>query len=205
MTKVWHVCISGFSQSLTEPTGLEALWGKLRHRMPPNDNRVIVTPREWDDDMEAMARFIVRNGDGLLNVYAYSWGAGHGFLKFANACQSYGLQIRRVVLADPVYASKLWSFSWRALTNKFLPPKIKVPTNVHLVRYYRQRTTKPAGHEVVAVAKDATRVVFRGWLDLPHTRMDDSLDFHAASLTAAGETENEAAFWREANASADSN
>ena len=74
----WHLCISGFTQNLGRPSGLQVLWQQLRSRH--HNGKVCVELCTWNDNFAHLAEFIwrFRPADGRVRicVYAYSWGGG---------------------------------------------------------------------------------------------------------------------------------
>ena len=108
MIGTWIYCISGFRQDEGEANGLFRLWLKLHELAAPS---VHVALREWDTDWQEQAALVAQtsiNGLGpRVLVCAYSWGAGHGLLRFAEALRASGIEIATAVLADPVYRSRL--------------------------------------------------------------------------------------------------
>ena len=169
------VVISGFSQDLSAPTGLEQLWMKLRQLYECRDEEKTcrVSLHTWDEDFEAFTNNVIRTGPehvGLidLRVAAYSWGAGRGFVRLAEACKARGIRIHRAVLSDPVY--HCWWMPWRALWSPLIgEPKIKVPSSVKEVWYLRQSVDVPKGHEVIAEKATHTGIRDYGYLTRAHS------------------------------------
>lgn len=72
---------------------------------------------------------------------------------------------------------------------------IEIPTNVHEVVYFVQRNPvvsvgrdggwiQPAGHEVIPVSRQTTKVWPPKILSQDHSNMDDSREYHQALLEA---------------------
>lgn len=179
-----HVCISGFTQSLQRASGLENLWLMLRDEHEGGACRVSL--REWDSDWDAFAEHVWRTGlggDVDVRVYAYSWGAGHGFVRLARELGARGIQIRYAVLSDPVY--RRWYALWRSVWSPLLgEPTIEVPANVREVAYLIQRRNIPHGHRLVA-EHPKTVIHEPRTLDYSHQYMDDAIEFHEASIDIA--------------------
>src|SRR6185437_8047403 len=116
--------------------------------------------REWDADWQRVAEHVLLcaiAGDvrPQIKIYAFSWGAGWGFLQLARRLRERGLEVDAAVLSDPVYRSPLLIDRWRSLVGR---PKIVVPDNVHQVDWFYQRTNTPHGGRVVALDPKRTDV-----------------------------------------------
>lgn len=179
----FHVPIMGFTQDQSRESGLEKLWRKLREELPL-DTQCLVHPQTWDADFEALAEFIWRNGSSstVVNIYAYSWGCGHGFVKLAKALQKRGIQVPQAVLSDPVYHS--WWRPWRGIFHASLNPPIVVPENVWHVDSFFQRRNTPQGASLVLKNK-AARQCPPVQLLCNHQYMDDAKEFHEKVLEIA--------------------
>jgi len=149
------VLISGFRQRHGRATtGLDDLWHRLRSELVGPDCAVWL--KCWDDDFRALAAQIKRYSHGKavrVSVAAYSWGVGHGAVTFAKELKHYGIDIDVLYSIDGVYRH------WLPLRSLFsrrnpLAPRIVVPSNVRSVRYWRQTTNYPQGHELVAELND---------------------------------------------------
>lgn len=179
----WHLCIGGFRQHEGELTGLHRLWLKLRALASPS---TVVTLREWDADWAELAELIWLssiNGQGpTINVYAYSWGAGYGFVELAKALRARGLWVHAACLCDPVYRSRLLVMRWLALIPNM---EIVVPSNVQSVHWTRQRVGRPMGHDLVAESRN-TYIAQPVICECDHRHMDEHPAFHRLALEAAG-------------------
>jgi hypothetical protein len=188
MVREWHIVISGFRQSLAQPTGSERLWLDLRSASKPG---TCIQAQQWDDDWQGLANRIRRCSVATptIRVYAYSWGAGHGFIALANACRTLGLNIADAVLCDPVYRSTLLP-TWLTINPLSLmrTPTIKVPDNVRHVHWLRQRKDLPAGHDVVPADPRKTIVFKPTLLAIGHSQMDNSDEYHTLAKSIAGVT-----------------
>lgn len=146
---VWHVVISGFTQHRGDPTGSQRLWLKLRGLV--NNGRSCVEFFPWNSNWRDVAEWIWRcrpeERPPRVYVYAYSWGAGGGFVRLARALRKRGIEIEFAVLSDPVYCPPLRCLAWLALV-PWIP--IRVPDNVRRVHYFLQRLNFPRGHKLVA-------------------------------------------------------
>lgn len=173
----WHIVIGGFLQHEGKPTGMVALWRRLqaRHAAPG----VCIELRCWHDHWSELAELIWRvqpeDEPPVVKVYAYSWGAGFGAMQLARELARRGVPIAWMVLSDPVYRSPCVLFRWLALT----PWRtIRVPPNVRAVRWFRQRLSLPAGHDLVAMQKERTAIAPAVWAEVSHAYMDDCRLFH---------------------------
>lgn len=183
-----HVIISGFSQHISRENGVVELWRKMR---PLADCNTAVDLWTWDSnwpDVAAMMKMIAGDDAGQVFIYAYSWGAGWGFVQLARELDKLGMTVERAVLADPVYRSPLlptWLPANLLSLSRF--PKIEVPANVGRVAWTYQRQDYPRGHQPVA-AKGSETIIDPGiLLHHPHAGMDNSQTWHALSLQVASE------------------
>lgn len=176
----FHVPIMGFTQDQSRESGLEKLWRKLRETLPL-ESQCLVHPQTWNADFEALAEFIWRNESSatVVNIYAYSWGCGHGFVKLAKALEKRGIQVPKAVLSDPVYHS--WWRPWRGIFHASINPPIVVPSNVWHVDSFYQRLNTPQGAELVLKNSNATQSDPVKLL-CNHQYMDDADEFHEKVL-----------------------
>lgn len=179
-----HVLISGFTQTVAQPTGIEKLWLAMRKHEAPSCR---VSMLEWDNDWSGFAEHAIRTANGKvreldLRCYAYSWGCGYGFMQMCRELRRRGAKVSRAVLCDPVYHSA--RTPWRAVFSPFWTPKICVPDNVGEVWYFRQNQNKPAGHEVIARSCE-TKINPPVWLQCEHAYADDAPEFHELALEVA--------------------
>lgn len=186
---VWHVLIAGFTQRIGQPTGMHSLWLRINQLFSGPEVQCELHPWHacWDEIAENIKISRSPSPPTIL-VYAYSWGAGWGFIKLAQALEERGLVVRAAVLCDPVYRSRWLSMSWRSLvTCGCLRPTIPVPANVRWVRWLYQRNGLPAGHRPVAVHPRATHI--DQGIEVPgvvHNSMDELDEFHELALDTAG-------------------
>ena len=171
----WHICISGFRQNKAELNGMELLWLGLRGHSSP---KVCVQYYAWNEDWKAIAKFISRNSNDetRINVYAYSWGAGWGFVNLAKRLGQEGMYINNTVLCDPVSRSPYLP-AWLPLNPLSLlsDRKLKLPDNIREIHWLRQKVNRPCGHTPIcehAIIHDPVE------LKVPHSAMEDSPEFH---------------------------
>ena len=178
------ICISGFTQNLGKPNGIEKLWMEMRDMENPS---VRTSYKPWHSRWGNFAEHILRtspNDPRMLDIriFAYSWGCGHGFTALSKQLLKRGIKVSAAVLCDPVYHK--WSAPWRAMISPFVTPTIKVPRNVKEVWWLYQRQGKPMGHDVVAC--NPGTVVHSGIkMDVSHSYADDNPRFHELSLEVA--------------------
>lgn len=176
----WIVPITGFTQSIAEPTGFDSLWHRLRDF--DVGSSVVLTPQEWKANFGHIAEFIFRHKghtDPPVYVFAYSWGCGRGFVRLAKELKKRGITIDHAVLCDPVYHS--WSRLWRAV---LFSPAIKIPSNVKRVSWFRQEQSYPRATTLKAVGN--TLIEPPVTLNNDHAWMDDASEFHAKCLEVLG-------------------
>lgn len=159
-----------------------------------NNAQVQVRGCYWNDNFKDLAETIARmyphSGRPKVAIYCYSWGAGNGMVKLANALKGRGVGVDMVVASDPVYHSRSLVLRWMALIKNWLPiPVIRVPKNVRWVAWYRQTSNRPAGCTLEAEDDESPTfiepptVVDTG---RRHQYMDDLPEFHSRSLAEAG-------------------
>jgi len=178
----------GFTENASRATGVEKLWADMRRYS--SRGVVVLTPREWRDDMDALASFISRNSncEAAVLVVAYSWGCGVGFRRFAQAAWVLGFPVVCACLADPVYRSPILP-SWLPLNPLSLTrvPRLGVPASVRNVRWVRQSTDIPAGHDLYAEDPGMTCIDPPLWCECGHRTIDDSPAFKRIVLEAVEE------------------
>lgn len=197
MIKTWHICISGFTQSLRRETGFDRLWKQLRKVASEEVSTPL--PIAWNKiKASGIADMIFRsaqNGREVISpricVYAYSWGCGHGFLKLASELRKRGadrFKIANVVLCDPIYHH--WFRPLAAMTTgrwaeRFA--KIKIPDNVWHVDSFFQRQNRPQGFKLVKKNPDSIYPILNSSTQLKynHAYMDNAPEFHEKCLTIA--------------------
>lgn len=144
----------------------------------------------WDACPEQTAEYIYRLGrkdtPPDICIFAYSWGAGYGFVNLARALHDRGLRVHTAVLCDPVHYS--WA-RWRALLPQTLFHRVisvNVPPNVDRVHRFWQRIDKPAGHPL-KLESGRTQYLSDTELHVPHTEMDNTPEFRRRCLEVAHE------------------
>lgn len=180
---IWHVVISGFLQDEGQPTGMVELWRRLRKL---TGAETCVELRNWNDNWRQFAELIWRmrpyHGKPDVRVYAYSWGAGWGAMQLARQLKRRGINVRVMVLSDPVYRSPWLLLRWLSLGSLAF---IVVPDNVQEVLWFRQKVNRPKGHRLVAEDPDRTRIAESKWAEVAHQYMDDLDEFHATCAEVA--------------------
>lgn len=172
MIKNWICCISGFLQSKGQDNGTFKLWKKLGVYRSPN---TAVSLHEWNSDFSEIAAIIEKSGVQNVLIFAYSWGAGNGAKRLSVELLKKGINVKNMVLSDPVYRSPLWIFSWQALLNI---RSITYPRNVWNIDYFVQQNIPPKGHTVKIEDKTIEPVI----LNSTHLLMDDHEEYHNKCL-----------------------
>lgn len=182
----YHVPIMGFTQNKSRESGLEKLWRKIRVSLPL-ESHCLVHPQEWDADFDSLSEFIWRNGSSavVVNIYCYSWGCGHGFIKLAKALQDRGIQVPKAVLCDPVFHQ--WWRPWRGIFHASMNPPIVVPSNVWHIDSFFQRQNTPQG-ATIRMRNQAGTQSDPVELIRSHAYMDDAEEFHAKVLQVAADS-----------------
>jgi len=173
MIKQWHIFISGFTENRAQSTGLQLAWesAKTNKDVKHKEEKVFFPVLPWNHDWHSLARSIQINSitpenyykPPLINIYAYSWGAGYGAIQLASSLLSAGnYEVQNMVLADPVYCSTNPLMRWRALfcdRVKFLrrfTPVITIPKNVGHVYWNRQYNNWPRAHALATALNSET-------------------------------------------------
>lgn len=186
----WCFVIGGYTQDYGELTGTHRLWMKIRNRLAPLGWQVQLHPwyERWSNVAEAV-RISQNSVPPQVAVYGYSYGGGWGFTQLARQLQARGLYVDVACLCDAVYRSPWFPhvLSWRAMIGR---PVIEVPTNVRRVRYLRQRTSRPFGHQLRALDEEFTVLEDAGIVQgVAHTGMDDSKQWQAVAMDVVKEIE----------------
>lgn len=184
--KDWHLVISGFTQHEGRMHGCLRLAQELRALSSP---QTFVGLREWDSNWERIAEHMQlvsdwNDRDPVIRLYAYSWGCGNGVVQLAEQLAMRGLKIQHVVMADPVYYSRLPLWLARGI-GVLRRGTVDVPANIQRVSWLRQFKNIPGGCDLRAVG-DATAIEAPIELQIPHEQVDDAEAFHALALKVAG-------------------
>lgn len=193
-----HFAISGFRQNAESWHGIAELVERLRqdgHALEAC-SRVVYQP--WCADWSAIANHAWLLGDfygvrPTVAIYGYSWGGGHGAMELARELGRRGIEVRAMVLADPVYRPRsalAWLYSWRALCNLAWPivgePLIRVPGNVREVWSFHQTQDRPSGHKMISDSRVNGPTIYpRELLRTTHAYIDNAPEFHAKALEIA--------------------
>jgi pimeloyl-ACP methyl ester carboxylesterase len=187
----FHLIVSGFCQHRGQRHGLHNLFVPLHlaHASGETVVELLAWNERWRDVADDIANLAMPldPADVRVFVYAFSWGAGWGFVQLARQLRRHRIRVECAVLSDPVYRSRWLSLSWRSLCSlSLLRPTICVPDNVEEVRWFRQKWNRPCGHDLVAEDRRRTRI--RPPVELkgtPHTLMDDAYEFRELALRVA--------------------
>lgn len=182
--KRFHVPIMGYTQSAGTPTGIERLWQRMREEIPEGLGQCVIEPKVWNENFGRLAEFIHRNiaTDGVVNVYAYSWGVGHGARKLCQQLHRRGIQVPQLVACDPVFHSKLRP--WRGMFPAIWNGPIIFPANVWHARSFIQRQNTPQG-TLLKLDNQAAIVEKPVELQYDHQYIDDSFEFHDLAVSVA--------------------
>lgn len=189
MIKRWHHLIQGYTQNLHAPTGIEQLWLALQD--VAGASNVALELWQWDDQWADIAGFIKRcsTPDVEIFIYAYSWGAGHGFTTLAKELQKLKINVKHAVLCDPVWRRPgIPTFLGGIGSALSLTPwnKINIPDNVARVSWCRQHNNTPAGHDLVADNGKKTIIDPAQVLtDVVHQTIDESPWFQSKAIEVA--------------------
>ena len=182
----WHVCISGFLQREGKMNGIVQLWSDLHFEHAGSNTRVEL--REWCGNWGNIAEWIWRMRPvepPKINIYGYSWG-GFSATLLSRQLAKRGLHVDNLVLSDAVYRHRYLFGQWRALVPWM---KIKIPSNVKNVTWFRQWGNLPRGHTLVA--EDPNSTIIRNPFEVrdgtTHQYMDDYRPFHDEAKKKAGE------------------
>ncbi len=187
MTTKLILFISGFTQTGKKSNGVSNLfrWALITRRaLGASDYRVEL--RTWRANWEAEAEYFRRDlGVSEVRIVSYSWGVGWGAMQLAKYLQRLGIKVVWLVSCDGVYRwgklsiARANPLNFRTMFHKGpLAPKIKVPSNVGAVYPLRRRaSSKIRGHDFNIVNTDRTKLHDTQWLTLPHSEMDDSIEF----------------------------
>lgn len=177
--------IMGFTQNIGRHSGLHTPWEELRQYSEAE--RLVATPLSWDSNWREVARFIAAYSSPATKIYvaAYSWGAGHGFVKLSKYLKGHGRNIEHAILVDPVYRVKyLPSWITAGPLNGISMTKlgrIKVTENVLEVTHFIQRENRPAGRQL-KLESPRTKVNGPFLLKSKHAEMDDNIQVKQAIL-----------------------
>lgn len=174
----WLYVITGFTQTRATRSRLVDMWKELydQHARP----ETLVCLRRWNSNWRAEAEHVLRLADDrdqaaapTIRVFAYSWGAGWGFTRFADQLGRRGLRVETAVLSDPVYRHPYWLGQWRALIPSW---PIVIPANVGELHTYYQDQDTPRGHKLVCRSTETVlHTPIR--LQASHAAMDEQVQF----------------------------
>ena len=171
----WVICVSGFLQDRSKPTGMARLWRDLHDIVGPESQVLLLN---WDDNVREYAEMIWQfsneSPEPAIAIFGYSWG-GSTAVNLAAALRKRGLSVGCMVLSDPVYRHWWLPRRWTSMLDWM---SIRVPDNVRKVVWFRQRENKPAGHDLVPADRTKTTIYPAVEATLTHQYMDDYRPFH---------------------------
>jgi len=195
-----HVCISGFRQRQGHWNGALT----IRESLICNGHSLGIQSRveyyTWDTPWCDVAEYAAalqrkyREDDNLVVlVYAYSWGAGWGAMRLAKKLGARGINIRVMVLCEPIYRHPNPLMRWRAMSTVDLPflpqPTIRAPDNVDEIWWFVQRQNRPSGHRILAQSSE-TVIHEPVELHAEHQHMHQQKEWHDKCLEVANEIVN---------------
>lgn len=187
----WHFLISGYSQNYSTPTGCERIWGSVDDMLAATGPGVRVLYFQWNSPWKQIAEMVKRcSAEGTcIRIYAYSWGAGFGFITLAKELHRRGIGIRHAVLCDGVWRRPgiPAGFNWvGSLSSVWRKGKLPIPASVDEVTWCYQTNNRPDGDQPVA-AKGARTIIHPGFklTDAVHATADDSQWFYDTSIRVA--------------------
>lgn len=179
MTRIWT--IGGFTETDGRETGMHGLYRDIIAPYDRRDGLDAVRVLPWRTDWKDEADLARRDSVHAAVIIAYSWGAGWGAQRLAEALGRNGIPVRLMLLCDPVYRP-LWLPAWgfaNLLGFRAVIPNsatIQVPSNVERVLGLRQTGTRPKGHPI-----EWNGVTFR--LPAIHNTSHTAIDSHPAWRT----------------------
>lgn len=186
MINQWRYVTTGFMQTQGTPTRLIRLWQELHAKYSTANSAVRLCSwnNNWSDEAEFVFRLSPGGAPSVVQVFAYSWGAGWGAMEFSRHLRLRGINVDAMVLIDPVYRHTYRIGHWRAYVPNLIGQwralsswsKILIPDNVRGdVHWFRQNISWPAGHDLVAEDASKTKIHQPVVLKVNHTQMDDQL------------------------------
>jgi len=189
MISHWIIPISGYTQGRKQRTGLSDLWLELHKRY--TGPKICVFPvLPWNHTWRNLARFIDIKSERTngttpkIAIIGYSWGGGWGSQKLAEQLRVCGLEVNKMVLADPVYRSDWLIGRWRTLLIGWLAPTITIPSNVLQVQSTLQRLNWPRAHKLVTASPGTNMIRPIEDYDRIHNQMDESPVFKEMAINA---------------------
>jgi len=187
----WLICIPGYMQRRGDPgAGVPALHRELSAAYNGPTCRVDLFL--WDSKWRDLARWIDQSSirAARIDVFAYSWGVGFGFLRLAKYLRRHGREIQNAVLCDGVahVGPGLGPFHTASKSLAFLPCwSIRIPDNVRAVHRLRQENSLLRGHPIHRADPNRTRLATPIYdVHRVHATMDDSPAFFGLCKEIAG-------------------
>ena len=182
--KRFIIVIPGFLQKRGTPNGMVALWRKLHHAYAGADT--VVSLHLWNSNWRDVAEWIWRlrpdKGQPDIVLVGYSWG-GYSAVLLARQLKKRGILVRVMILSDPVYRHPYWLGQWRAFV-RFA--EIRLPSNVGLLKSFRQVESLPCGHAIVDERYPGVTPIITFIIEgVSHQYMDDLTQFHNLAMEAA--------------------
>lgn len=184
--KSWLYVITGYLQTRGTRTRLVGLWKRLHDCYASPSTVVALCPwsTDWDAEAEFVYRLSCKFGRPSVRVFAYSWGAGWGFTRFACALGRRSIHVTDAVLSDPVYRHGYRLGNWRALVRW---PRIAIPPTVRRAEYFTQDAGWLRGHKLRAVGPNTILEGPREVVRSTHGAMDERPEFLNRCLEVAAD------------------
>lgn len=189
-------CIGGFTQDTHTENGMIKLSERLRENGHSDgfDKRVLFY--RWDSNWHRVAEynFIISEmytEHLTICIFAYSWGAGWGAIQLAKHLQKTGLDVRVMVLCDPVYRHPNILLKWFSLFGRDwnFNPTITIPLNVEEVFSFHQRQNIPQGHKILVQGQTILHPSYH-IKNMIHQKMDSSWIFQGTCMEIARRVDN---------------
>ncbi len=188
-------CIGGFTQDTHTENGIIKLSERLRQYHCDGFSKRVAFYR-WDSNWYRIAEYHYIISEMYTEhlticIFAYSWGAGWGAVQLAKHLRRTGLDVRVMVLSDPVYRHPNIFLKWLSLFGRDwnFNPTITIPPNVEEVFSFHQNLNIPQGHKVIT---QGTTILHPSHYvhNMVHQKMDSNWMFHGACMEVAKRVEN---------------
>lgn len=169
--------IGGFKQTERKSVGMDEIQRRLEWRYNDMGRCEVYDLRTWKSDMTGLAALAKRDGVARAIVIGYSHGGGYAAPRLVKQLQKRGIQIRLVLLCDPVYRP-LWLPRWtlaQVLSFRALIPGsavIRFPEPVVALYGVRQEQSIPRAHRVRIGRSEAMEMRLLTGYD--HDEIDES-------------------------------
>ncbi len=183
--------ISGFTQNPGHWNGSLNLREKvLSHLDDYSSLSIRVDYHTWHEDWKHNARqtmllrdIYAENGEPFgVGIAAYSYGVGFGAKWYIHYLKEYGINVDCGVFADGIIHAGWHIRWWRALVGGY---PIEFGDNLLAYHGFHQSVSRPMGCRPMTAPN--TKCLSWNEVQLPHERMDDSVEWHKKSIQVAKE------------------